>query len=168
MTPTRSRAPSLRRFVPPRCFRRASGRHSEGRGKALAGVFENAMAANKYAVPGAPAAGSPAKNSSAARRQSCMTRVWCITNYCCLGRMYGRSLLHSSSVRADHPLHNDPAAAAYLPMFSRMSLSIRSIETLFEIFQLIDADGSGEIDTDEFLYFFRMHKSRFAKRFRHD
>ena len=78
--------------------------------------------------------------------------------------MYGRSLLHSSAVRNDHPLHNDPAASAYLPMFSRMSLSIRSIETLFEIFQLIDADGSGEIDTDEFLYFFRLHKSRFAKR----
>ena len=115
-----------------------------------------------YAIRGAPA--SDAAKSSAARRQSCMTRVWCITNYCCLGRVYGRSLLHSSTVRADHPLHNDPTANAYLPMFSRMSLSIRSIETLFEVFQLIDADGSGDVDMDEFLYFFRLHKSRFAKR----
>mgnify|MGYP000854724265 CR=1 FL=1 len=131
----------------------------------MAAVSTSSRAApGKYAIRGAPAPGAADTTSSAARRQSCMTRVWCITNYCCLGRMYGRSLLHSSKVRADHPLHNDPIAAAYLPMFSRMSLSIRAIETLFEIFQLIDADGSGDVDMDEFLYFFRLHKSRFARR----
>jgi hypothetical protein len=100
----------------------------------------------------------------AERRRDCMDYAFCLFNFNCLGRCYGRSLLQSGKVRADHPVHNDEVAKKYLPMFNTMSLSIKSIETLYEIFQLIDADGSGEIDIDEFLIYFRLQKSRFAKR----
>ena len=72
--------------------------------------------------------------------------------------------MQSGVVRSDHPVHNDDDAKKYLPMFNTLSLSIRSIETLYEIFQLIDCDSSGEVDIDEFLIYFRLQKSRFAIR----
>ena len=80
---------------------------------------------------------------TAERRRDCMDKAFCLFNFNCLGRCYGRSILQSGTVRLDHPVHNDDIAKKYLPMFNTMSLSIRSIETLFEVFQLIDADGSG-------------------------
>jgi len=101
---------------------------------------------------------------AALQRQTCMDYAFCLFNFNCIGRCYGRRLLQSGTIRQDHPLHNDDHARKYLPMFNTMSLSIKSIETLYEVFQLIDADNSGEIDLDEFLFFFRLQKSRFAKR----
>ena len=100
----------------------------------------------------------------ARRRQSLQNNLFCLFNFNCLGRCYGRSLLQSGVVRSDHPVHNDDDAKKYLPMFNTLSLSIRSIETLYEIFQLIDCDSSGEVDIDEFLIYFRLQKSRFAIR----
>ena len=93
-----------------------------------------------------------------------MDYAFCLFNFNCLGRCYGRSLLQSGVIRSDHPVHNDLIAKKYLPMFNTLSLSIRAIETLYEVFQLIDGDGSGEIDIDEFLIYFRLQKSRFAIR----
>ena len=100
----------------------------------------------------------------AERRRDCMDYAFCLFNFNCLGRCYGRSLLQSGVIRSDHPVHNDLIAKKYLPMFNTLSLSIRAIETLYEVFQLIDGDGSGEIDIDEFLIYFRLQKSRFAIR----
>ena len=105
-----------------------------------------------------------AYRKAALQRQTCMDYAFCLFNFNCIGRCYGRRLLQSGTIRQDHPLHNDDHARKYLPMFNTMSLSIKSIETLYEVFQLIDADNSGEIDLDEFLFFFRLQSSRFAKR----
>ena len=83
----------------------------------------------------------------------------------CLGRRFGKSLLSSKAVRPHHPLYSDPIASKHLKLFfDTMDLSPRAIEKLYDVFQKIDTDRSGSLDLNEFLTYFVLQKSRFAKR----
>jgi Ca2+-binding EF-hand superfamily protein len=48
--------------------------------------------------------------------------------------------------------------------FSKLRISPASVEKLRKIFNKIDADGSGEIDYNEFIHHFGFKRSRFTKR----
>ena len=48
--------------------------------------------------------------------------------------------------------------------FDALGLSRGDIKNLYRHFSEMDIDGSGEIDIGEFLDFFRMPRSKFAKR----
>ena len=86
----------------------------------------------------------------------------------CLGRKFGESLLMSNNRNPQHPVYHqqsDSLPPILFKMFrTQLKLSPKAIEELYDIFLLIDCDGSGEIDIDEFLRYFRLQKSRFAKR----
>eukprot|EP00945_MAST-04E_sp_MAST-4E-sp1_P008867 g8867.t1 len=49
-------------------------------------------------------------------------------------------------------------------MFERLGIGHRVVELLYEYFQCIDRDGSGEIDLKEFFTFFQMKDTAFARR----
>ena len=54
--------------------------------------------------------------------------------------------------------------APFLRMFERLGIGHRVVELLYEYFQCIDRDGSGEIDLKEFFTFFQMKDTAFARR----
>ena len=89
---------------------------------------------------------------------------FCVLNFCCLGRVLGRQVINSESVREDHAVWSDAGVLQSRDMFRNLGISARAVERLFDIFAKIDADGSGEVDLNEFLHFFSLHKSRFALR----
>ena len=74
----------------------------------------------------------------------------------------------SPTKNPQHPVYHqqsDSLPPILFKMFhTQLKLSPHAIEALYDIFLLIDCDGSGEIDIDEFLRYFRLQKSRFAKR----
>ena len=52
----------------------------------------------------------------------------------------------------------------FLRMFEKLGIGYRVVELLYEYFQCIDRDGSGEIDLKEFFTFFQMKDTAFARR----
>ena len=83
----------------------------------------------------------------------------------CLGRKFGQSLLTSKVRTPSHPVYQHHTPPIMFDLFThQLHLSPRAIEKLFDIFLAIDTDDSGEIEIDEYLVFFQLQKSRFAKR----
>ena len=85
---------------------------------------------------------------------------------CCLqyNKTFSRLCLCSSrKMTPGHPVYvqkNEP----FLRMFQRLGIGFRVVELLYEYFQCIDRDGSGEISLSEFFIFFQMKDTEFARR----
>lgn len=84
----------------------------------------------------------------------------------CLGRKFGQSILTSNIKNKNHPVYaaNQSTPILFHFFHNTLHLSYTSVEKLYDIYQLIDSDNSGEIEIDEYLLYFELHKSRFAKR----
>jgi Ca2+-binding EF-hand superfamily protein len=92
--------------------------------------------------------------------QTLVQKAFCCASYCKLGAVVSRRLLRRKA-DLNHKVYRvlDPQQ---LQVFDKLSLNRKMVEQLYEIFQDIDRDGSGEISHYEFFRFFR-HK-RFPER----
>jgi Ca2+-binding EF-hand superfamily protein len=92
--------------------------------------------------------------------QTLVHKAFCCAQYCFLGKCLSRRLL-KSQYDPKHRVYRvvDPTE---LEVFEKLNLNRKMVEKLYEIFQDIDRDGSGEISHYEFFRFFR-HK-RFPDR----
>ena len=70
----------------------------------------------------------------------------------CLGRKFGQSILTSNIKNKNHPVYaaNQSTPILFHFFHNTLHLSYTSVEKLYDIYQLIDSDNSGEIEIDEY------------------